>query len=90
MEGLFPGGKKKIPIRLLGGALASLIVFGFGGCALTNFVKDRMPFKRSPTERARAIAEKHRFQVQSEGVHDQRLISVIYDAEVNKCVIIWE
>ena len=90
MKGLFPSDKKKIPVRLLGGALAITIAVGFGGCALTKFVNDRLPFKRTPTERARAIAEKHRFQVLSEGVHDQKLISVIYDAEVNKCVIIWE
>ena len=90
MKGLFPSVKKKIPIRLLGGTLAITIALGFGGCALSNFVKDRFNFGRSPSERAKAIADKHRFQAQSLGIHDQKLISVVYDAEVNKCVIIWE
>ena len=95
MKGLFPSDKKKIPVRLLGCILAGTIAVGFGGCAAAKYVTSWLPFTKPAVEevtdeQVQAIAEKYRMLVQSQGAHDQALITVVYDNNINKCVIIWE
>ena len=97
LKGLLPNATKGISKTVLGGSLAALVAVGLGGCFGLDFVKGKLGLGPAITEEvpqvdeeAQRVAKKHKALKQAEELHEQVLISVKFDEDLNRCVIIWE
>ena len=90
LKGLLPNAKKGLGKTVRGGSLAVVLLGGLGGCFGLDFVKGKLGFGPSVTEQAKRVADKHKALDMAKGIHEQALISVKFDEDLNRCVIIWE
>ena len=88
LKGLLPNAKKGLGKTILGGSLAVVLLGGLGGCFGLDFVKGKLGF--GPDKRALQVADKYKALDMAKGIHEQALISVKFDEDLNRCVIIWE
>ena len=90
LKGLLPNATKGISKTVLGGSLAGLLAIGLGGCFGLDFVKGKLGLGPVVTEEAQQVASKHRALDIAKDIHEQALISVRFDENLDRCVIIWE